>query len=340
MTRPHLFMLIASMLVAACGEREQAADVVDPRADVNPEPIVVYASYENEAYLPKMFEGFTEDTGIRVTVRHAEQQKNVDDVIAKRGSPPADVLLTSSLIGVWRAADKGALRPLRSDAINRSVSEFMRDPDGFWTAISLRPVQIAFDTQQFSQSEIGEIEDLANPEFKGKLCLTSSARAVNRSMIAKLIQSHGERPAEIIVRGWVSNLALPSFRSEAELMRAMEAGTCAVGIVSFSELRRSVENEGAERIGAKAIVPVHGSVEAAGINRHAREPEAARLLLEWMLSRQVQADHVSRIVASPVIVEAYEDEASIAAFVGGKHLGAAAWLDEDAVKLAERAAYR
>ena len=339
MTRPQLLTLIAALLVAACGEREQASEVVDTTAEVNPEPIVVYASYENDAYLPKMFEGFTEDTGIRVTVRNAEQQKNVDDVIAKRGSPPADLLLTS-LIGVWRAADEGALRPLGSDAINKSVSEFMRDPDGFWTAISLRPVHIAFDTQHFSRSEIGGVEDLAKPEFKGKLCLTSSAREVNRLLIAKLIQSLGERSAEIIVRGWVSNLALPSFSSEVELMRAMEAGTCAVGMVSYSELRRSVANEGAERIGAKAIVPVHGSVEAAGINRHAREPKAARLLLEWMLSRQVQADHVTRIVASPVIVEAYEDEASIAEFVGGKYLGAAAWLDEDAAKLAERAAYR
>ena len=340
MTRPYLFVLIVTTLVASCSERETPAEAAESAPTSNPEPIVVYASYADEAYLPKLFEAFTEKTGIRVTVKNADARKNVDDVIANRGSPPADLLLAPDVIGVWRAADEGALRPLGSEVITESVPELMRDPDGFWTAVSLRPVHIVFDTQQFSLSDIGNFEDLANPEFKGKLCLTSSTHAVNRSMIAKLIQSHGNKATELIVRGWVTNLALPSFTSETELLRAVGAGTCGVGIVSSAEVRGNRSSEGAARIGANQLVPVHGRVEAAGINRHAREPAAARQLLEWMVTKPVQTRHTTRFGAAPVFNGAYKDAASLSEWVGGVNLGAAAWLDEDAVKLAERAGYR
>ncbi len=337
--RPYLFVLIATTLIASCGEREPASGVVDKPPDINPEPIVVYASYPDETYLPNLFEGFTKETGIRVTVRHAHRREIVDAVIENRGSPPADLLLTPSVIGAWRAADEGALRPLGSDVILESVPEFMRDPDGYWTALSFRPLAIIFDSRRMSPPAITGFEDLANPEFKRKLCLTSSALDVNRSLIAKLIRVHGNRPAETIVRGWVANLVLPTFAAESELMSAIEAGTCAIGIVSFSTTRRRVS--GADDTDIREIVPIptHGNVEAAGINRHAREPEAARQLLEWMLTYRVQVDHVVATGAASVISQTYSDPSSMAEWIG-ENVGAVAWLHDDAVKLAERAGYR
>ncbi len=332
MTRPYLFVLIATTLLASCGEREPTSDVIDAPPRPNPGPIVVYASYENEAYLPSLFEGFTEETGIRVTVRHADPRKNVDDVIANRGSPPADILLTPDVIGVWRAADEGALRPLGSAVIDSSVPEMMLDPDAYWTAVSFRPRLIFFDARQVSSSEISGFEDLAKPELKGKLCLTSSTLDVNRSLIASLIRLHGKRPAEIIVRGWVANFALPTFASESGLMDALEAGTCAIGIVSFSVGRNRAGSTDVPELREISPALIHGSVEAAGINRHAREPEAARRLLEWMLTYDVQMDHVRATGAVPVSSEIAEWK--------GENVGATAWLDEDAVKLAERAGYR
>lgn len=332
MTRPQLFGLIATALLASCGESEPTSDAIDTPRQANPEPIVVYASYPDESYLPRLFEGFTEETGIRVTVKYADAGKNVDDVIAKRGSPPADLLLTPSVFGAWRAADEGALRPIGSAVIDESVPEIMRDPDGYWTAVSIRPWMIYFDARQTSSPEISGFEDLAKPEFKGKLCLTSSALDVNRSLIAKLIRVHGNRPAEIIVRGWVANLALPAFETESDLMGALKAGTCGIGAVPVSVGRNRIASTDISDL--REIRPnfMHGNVEAAGLNRHAREPAAARLLLEWMLTHRVQANHAAATGAEPVIGEASE-------WTGG-NVGATAWLDEDAVKLAERAGYR
>ena len=103
-----LIIVACSFVAGSCGEREPGAEHGELRLQLNQEPIVVYASYADETYLPALFNGFTRETGIRVTVRYATTQSIVDDVIGKRGSPPADLLLTANVTGVWRAADKGA----------------------------------------------------------------------------------------------------------------------------------------------------------------------------------------------------------------------------------------
>ena len=335
-----LLVVACTIVAAGCGEREPAVEQVVPRAQPHPEPIVVYASYADEDYLPALFAAFTRDTGTRVTVRHADAKAIVDKLIEKRGSPPADLLLTANVSGVWRAADEGALRPLGSDVVQQRVPAQLRDPDGYWTAVSLRTTQIIFDLQAFSAADVGRYEDLANPEFKDKLCLTTSTLAVNRSLIAHLIMVHGARPAEIIVRGWMQNLALPPFKSESELMRAIEAGTCSAGIVSSSGTHLLPPHDEVLRIVASTPAPAHVSVEAAGINRHAREPEAARQLLEWLLSPTAQQMHAGATATHQVIQSAAGQADSWSQQLGESNVAAAAWLDEDAVKLAERAGYR
>ena len=185
-----LLSVCCAIAVASCGEQEPTHDRV--------EAIVVYASYADEAYLPALFEGYTSETGIRVSLRYADAEEIIENVIEKRGSPPADVLLADSADGIWRAGDAGALLPLVSELVEERVPAQLRGPDGYWTAIAFRTTQILFDTQQFSAADFGRYEDLAQPHFKNMLCLSSSSLAVNRSLIANLIRIHGRRPAAAV----------------------------------------------------------------------------------------------------------------------------------------------
>jgi len=336
----YLVIVACSFVAVSCGEREPTAEHSELQSQLNLEPVVVYASYADETYLPTLFTGFTRDTGIRVTVRYGTSESIVDDVIGKRGSPPADLLLTANVTGVWRAADEGALRPLGSDVVNEQVPAQLRDPDGYWTAVTWRTAQIVFDPQALSTAAVGSYEDLANPEFRNKLCLTTSTLADNRSLIASLIKIHGVRPAEIIVRGWMQNLALPPFKSESDLMRAIDTGSCSLGIVSNTKTRLILADMSGRQIGMFTPEAVHVITEAIGINRHAREPEAARQLLEWMLSVPAQQQHASATKTRPVIRPAAGQAAAWSQQLGESNVAAVAWLDEDAVKLAERAGYR
>lgn len=320
----------AALVLGAC---ERPAEET-PGLAARPEPVVVYASFEDETYLPSLFADFTRETGIPVTVRHRPEHQIVGEVIANKGSPPADLLLTRSVHGIWRAADDGALRPLQSQGIADAVPGLLRDPDGYWTAIGFTSIDVVCSAEHQEDCDAVEAyEDLGKPEFEARLCLSAPAFAVNRTLIAGMIADHGLRPAELIVRGWIANLALPPFDSEAALLRAVEEGTCGLAVVSslaFYDFSRPA-------VAATRPRPGYFDVVAVGINRHARSPDTARRLAEWLAGPLAQAAQFAAIGLFPV---------NPAVPAGGfgftssneRHNAAVFGLHEaDALRLAERA---
>lgn len=328
-----------ALILGACGQAEDPSASDATESTPNPEPVVVYASHDDKAYFPTLFAGFTAETGIRVTVKHAEPAKNVSDVVDHRGSPPADILLVPDVQSVITAADEGALRPLGSDMVRQRVPAMLRDPDDLWTAVSLRHSRILFDSRVIDGDTISGFESLAEPQFKGHLCLTTAALPLNRSLLTMLFRDHGARPAEIIVRGWVSNLALPAFESEEQLAAAVAAGTCGVGIVSSSLQLPRVDGPGTQPLMTSTPMPTSGNVQAAGIARHAREPDAARRFLEWLLSDEIQNQHAREMRVYPAVLSGDGPDSGLEG-LGDTEIGAAGWYDEDVVRLAERAGYR
>jgi len=325
--------LVAALLLCACEKPAEAPAEPESR----PEPVVVYASYADENYLPSLFAAFTRETGIPVTVRHRPEQQIVSEVIEKRGSPPADVLLTRSVHGVWQAADEGALLPLQSAPVAESVPDWLRDPDGYWTAIGFAWIDIVCNANsQVDCNVVEKYEDLGKPKFRSRLCLSSSQLAINRTLIASLIADHGVRPAEIIVRGWIANLALPPYENERDLLQAIEAGTCAVGVVSGLAFHQF----GRPTVAAISPQPGYVGVEALGIGRHARSPEAARQLVEWFIDQEAQAANYTAsglLPANPVVLA---DPFKFPKSEGRQNAGIAGANEVDAVRLAERAAWR
>jgi iron(III) transport system substrate-binding protein len=306
--------LVVALVLSAC---EKPA-VAPAGPESRPEPVVVYASYTDEDYLPSLFAAFTAETGIPVTVRHRDERQNVSEVIEKRGSPVADVLLTRSVQGVWLAADEGALLPLQSKKIPGVVPDWLRDPDGYWTATGFAPIYVALteNADHGLDEAISKYEDLGKPEFRSRVCLSSSSLAVNRTLIANLIADHDVRPAEIIVRGWIANLALP-----------------VVSGVAFARF-------GKPGIAARLPVPGYVDLEAVGIGRHARSPDAARRLVEWFIARDTQVAHSAGSGLLPANAAALAEPYKSLNDEGRRNGGVAGLNEVDAVKLAERAAWR
>lgn len=325
--------LVAALLLCAC---EQPAEA-PARPENRPEPVVVYASYADENYLPSLLAAFTRETGVPVTVRHRPEQQIVSEVIEKRGSPPADVLLTRSVHGVWQAADEGALLPLQSATVAELVPGWLRDPDGYWTAIGFASIDIACNGNSEADCDaIAKYEDLGKPDFRSRLCLSASSLAVNRTLIASLIADHGVRPAEIIVRGWIANLALPPYENERDLLQAIEAGTCAVGVVSGLAFHQF----GRPTVAAIWPQPGYIGVEAVGIGRHARSPDAARQLVEWLIDQEAQALHSAASGLRPANAAVPAGPFEYPNSEGRWNAGIAGANEVDAVRLAERAAWR
>ena len=162
-------------------------------------------------------------------------------------------------------------------------------------------------------------------------------------MIARM----GEREAEILVRGWVGNLATSVFPDDTRLLEAIESGQCQVGIVNTYDFGRA-QRENVD-IPVTIFWPslatggVHINVSGAGITRHARNPDGARALLEWMSGDAGQRFFVGENPEYPANpnVEAAAQLAAWGDFdANPMNVAQAGVFRADAVKLMERANYR
>lgn len=272
-----------------------------------PPPVVVFATGEDGDALSMLLADFSDDTGIPVEVEWGDSADNADKLINKLGRP-ADVLITDNVADIWRAADRGALRPILSESFG-PMHDALKDPDGVWAAIEVRFQSIAHANK--TRPLTIRLDDLGSPEFSGRVCLSSSELSINRSLIAYLVDERGVKEAERLVRRWVRNLAVPPFATEAEMATAMQSGQCDYGILGVPSEFEGVASYMPER--------QYIDISAAGVGRHAGNPEAGQKLVDWILKKRRMEYHGN---VEPVFA------------------GIAGWRDEDARLLAERAGYR
>ena len=276
-----------------------------------PPAIEVLASSRLEEPLAGYLEDFTAETGIPVAVSWGESGEQVDGLTDKSGGP-VDVIVTDNAADIWRAADRGALRPIESPALARQPAH-VRDPDGYWGMLEVRPHAIYHHGQ--TRPIVASVQELGNADFAGRICLSSSRLAVNRSLIAYLIDANGVRETERLVRRWVRNLSHPPFPSEAQLLEAVGDGSCEYGIAGWGT---SGTVSGATPFLSQ---PETVDISAVGVNRHAVQAESAQDLVDWLLRERAM-----RLPSPPETLP--------------PAVRLAGWNDEEARLLAERAGYR
>lgn len=255
-------------------------------------PVVVYSSRQEHLIKP-LFDRFTAATGIEVQYQTGEDGPLIARLQAEGESTFADVLYTVDAGNLWSAADKGLLRPLQSELLESNIPEHLRDPEGRWFGLSVRARTIAYSTERVAPEELSSYEALAGPQWQGRLCLRTSKKVYNMSLVATLIERLGAERSEEIVRGWVANLAAPVFSSDVLLLEAIVAGQCDVGIVNTYYLGQLQSQKPGQPVALfwanQESSGVHVNVSGAGITQHAKNPEAAQLLIEWLSTDEPQA---------------------------------------------------
>lgn len=327
------------LLTAGCG------DSAGPDSS-GARPVVVYSARAEQLIKP-IFDAYTAETGIPVRYVTDSEQPLIQKLKAEGESGSADLLLTVDAGNLWYAADQDVLRPTLSDVLEKNIPAHLRDPENFWFAMSVRARTIVYDSRVVDPAELTGYAGLADEKWRGKLCLRTSAKVYNQSLVAALIAQKGERDAELVVRGWVKNLATDVFSNDTKLIEAIEAGQCQVGIVNtyyFGRLQR--ENPD---IPVAIFWPpagdggVHVNISGAGVTRHAKNPDGARALLEWMTGERAQrllgGDNLEYPANPDVpphpLVAAWGEFAP-----SPMNVAQAGAYQADAVKLMDRAGYR
>ena len=193
--------------------------------------LVVYSARKEHLIKP-LFDAYTQKTGVEITYITDKAGPLLARLKAEGGNTPADILMTVDAGNLWHAASEGTLVALDSPLLEQQVPANLRDPDKRWFGLSMRARTIVYSTERVKPEELTTYEALADPRWKGRLCLRTSKKVYNQSLVAMMIARHGEEKTEKIVRGWVDNLATQPFSNDTRTMQAIEAGQCDVAIVN------------------------------------------------------------------------------------------------------------
>lgn len=278
---------VLSTVLAALG---LFAAVASPAANAA-EPVVVYSA-RNEQLIKPIFDRFTAETGIPVRFTTADAAVLIERLAAEGKNSPADLLMTVDAGELWNASNRGLLRPTRSKILEANVPATLRDPGNRWVGLSQRARTIVYHPSRVDPRLLSTYEALADPVWKARLCLRSSKKVYNQSLVAMMIKARGEAATETTLRGWVANLAAPPFANDNQVIEAIAAGQCDVGIVNTYYLGRMLQKQ--PEFPVKVFWAnqrgdgTHVNVSGAGITRHARNPAAAQTLLEWLSAGEAQ----------------------------------------------------
>src|SRR3954462_1796824 len=185
-------------------------------------------TYRETKLIQPLFDAFTKDTGIKVNVVSASSGLE-QRIKAEGANSPADVLLTVDIGRIEEAVQAGVTQPIKSDAIDKIVPVQYRDPEGHWAGISMRARVIYASKDRVKQDAI-TYEELADPKWKGRICIRSGQHMYNNGLFAAYAARYGEAKAEEWLRGLKANLAQKPSGGDREAARDVAAGKCDVGI--------------------------------------------------------------------------------------------------------------
>ncbi|MCT0207451.1 extracellular solute-binding protein [Synechococcus sp. CS-1332] len=239
----------------------------------------------------ELYRKFTAKTGIKVNLLEAKDDALLERLKSEGKNSPADVLVLVDAARLDAATDQGLFRPVRSAALQRDVPANLRDSQGRWYGLTRRVRAVVVNPKLVNPATIRTYADLAKPALKGKLCLRERKSPYNQSLVASQMILRGDAATRTWIRGMVANVGQPFFTSDTPLARAVAQGECGVGVVNTYYVARMLSAEAsaqdrqlAGQLKVIYVNPSHVNISGAGVTRHARNPQAAIKLIEFLAS--------------------------------------------------------
>jgi iron(III) transport system substrate-binding protein len=301
----------------------------------------------------RLYEGFTEATGIEVNLIESEADQLIERIRAEGANTPADVLITVDAGRLWRAEEADILQPISSKVLEESIPESLRHPEGEWFGFSQRLRVIVYAKDRVQPDDLASYEDLAEPEWQGRVCIRSSTNVYNQSLVASMIETNGVEETEAWAKGLAENMARQPAGGDTDQIEAVAAGECDVAVVNHYYLVRLIKSDdAADREVADAVGVIfpnqdgrgtHANVSGAGVVKGAPNRDNAVELLEYLTTEQAQVYFAEGNNEFPV-VEGVEVDPILAAWgdIKTDDLNAAKYGENnsEAVKLMDRAGWK
>jgi iron(III) transport system substrate-binding protein len=272
--------------------------------------LTLYTTRE-PALIQPLISAFSAQSNIKVNTVFVKDGL-LERVKAEGARSPADVLMTVDIGNLMDLVDGDVTQPVQSAALESAVPANLRGADGQWFSLSLRARVLYADKNQPLTSF--RYEDLANPKYKGKVCIRAGQHPYNTALVAALIAHDGEAKAEQWLRGVKANLARKATGGDRDVARDILGGICDVGLANsyyVGQMKSAKEGTDARKWGdaIKVVRPTfanaksggtHVNISGAAVAKNAPQRANAVKLLEFLVSEPAQSLYAQTNYEYPV----------------------------------------
>ena len=270
--------------------------------------VTLYTTREPGLIQP-LLNTFTAQSGVKVNTVFLKDGL-LERVKAEGSRSPADVLMTVDVGALVDLVQAGLTQPMKSAAVNAAIPAHLRGADNQSFALSIRArVLYADKNQKFPAMHY---EDLADPRWKGKLCIRSGQHPYNTALVAAMLAQHGEAKTETWLRGLKNNLARKATGGDRDVARDILGGICDIGVANsyyVGQMKAAAPGSDNRKWGdaIQVIRPTfaksngtHINISGAAVAKYAPNKTQAVQLLEFLVSPKAQQIYAQSNYEYPV----------------------------------------
>jgi len=254
-------------------------------------------SLRQTSLIQPLLDAFTKETGIKANVIFADKGL-IERIAAEGASSPADLLLTADIGFLTSAVEQGIAQPIKSTAVEANIPANYRDSAGLWVGLTSRARVVYASKDRVKQDAIS-YEELADPKWKGKLCVRSGQHPYNVALLAAMIAHKGEAEAKTWLQGVKANLAAKPSGGDREQAKAIFSGQCdiALGNTYYMALMASNDKQPEQQEWAKSVkvlfpnatgTGTHVNISGVVLAKKAPNKDNAIKLIEFLTSDEAQ----------------------------------------------------
>lgn len=193
----------------------------------NNEGIVVYNA-QHENLVKSWVDGFTKETGIKVTLRNGDDSELGNQLVQEGSASPADVFLTENSPSMVLVDNANLFAPLDSDTLKQVPAEY-RPAHGRWIGIAARSTVFVYNPAKLSKQQLPKsLMDLAKPEWKGRWAASPSG-ADFQAIVSAMLALKGEKATLEWLKAMKANFV--AYKGNSTVMKAVNAGQIDGGVI-------------------------------------------------------------------------------------------------------------
>jgi iron(III) transport system substrate-binding protein len=282
----------ASVTLAACGggSATSGAGTGSSAAAGDKGTLTLYNA-QHEDLMKLMVDGFTKQTGIKVTMRSGEDFELANQIVQEGDASPADVFVTENSPAMTLVDSKGLFAKVGATALAQVPARYAAS-DGDWVGFAARSTVFAYNSKQLTKADLpASLLDLADPKWKGKIGM-SPGGADFQAIVSAVLALKGEAATAQWLKGLKANAKI--YQGNTTVMKAVNAGEISGGVIYHYYWYKDRAESGAN----SKDVELHFfgnqdpgafvSVSGAGVLRSSKHPEQAQQLVQYLTSKAGQ----------------------------------------------------